>query len=46
MNVDRIEIDATVQNVTAPSVVPAPSRELTPDEKVDQFWDRELNRKP
>lgn len=35
VNVDRIQVDATVQSVTPP--VPAPSRELTPEEKAEQL---------
>ncbi|MBI2068746.1 MAG: hypothetical protein HYT67_01425 [Candidatus Yanofskybacteria bacterium] len=43
---DRIQVNATVRNVTAPPSAPAPSRELTPEEKANQFWDRRLNREP
>ena len=43
---DRIEIDATVRNDTASPSASVPSRELTPEEKANQFWDRALRRDP
>ena len=42
----NIQVDATVRNVTASPSAPAPSRELTQEEKANQFWDRALRRDP
>jgi len=48
VNIPRIQVDATVRNVIPPAPkVPVPAnRELTPEEKANQFWDRVLKRDP